>query len=185
MARASTEVVAYFRQIFLDSRRTLTKNRPDFHFCFAIWLSCVNTQLDASRRGKKMLNSSRDKKGRHAPHWQGRGEEGPLSDPGSELLLVLLIGESTTLKRGKINGTEEKKMLKVHEILSSGCAVSLFSKMILGEFFFLHTLLLSSFWTSRGYRCRPFYPPVLAFNFYCAHVGFSNPTARRFSIDCC
>ena len=28
------------------------------------------------------------------------------------------------------------------------------------------THLLSSFRTSRGYRCRPFFPPVLAFNFY-------------------
>ena len=28
------------------------------------------------------------------------------------------------------------------------------------------TLLLYSFWTSRGHRCRPFFPPVLAFNFY-------------------
>ena len=28
------------------------------------------------------------------------------------------------------------------------------------------TLLLSSFWTSRGHRCRPFSPPALAFNFY-------------------
>ena len=33
-------------------------------------------------------------------------------------------------------------------------------------FFFSRTLLLSSFWTSRGHRCRPFFPPVLAFNFH-------------------
>ena len=46
-------------------------------------------------------------------------------------------------------------------------------------FFFL-TLLLSSFWTSRGHRCRPFFPPVLAFNFL-SRIGFSNPTASRFS----
>ena len=39
---------------------------------------------------------------------------------------------------------------------------------ILSLFFFL-TLLLSSFWTSRGHRCRPFSPPVLAFNFCIAH----------------
>ena len=32
-------------------------------------------------------------------------------------------------------------------------------------FFFFRTLLLSSFWISRGHKCRPF-PPVLAFNFY-------------------
>ena len=31
---------------------------------------------------------------------------------------------------------------------------------------FFSTLILSSFWTSRGHRCRPFYPPVFAFNFY-------------------
>ena len=30
---------------------------------------------------------------------------------------------------------------------------------------FFHTLLLSSFWTSRGHRFRPFSPSVLAFNF--------------------
>ena len=34
------------------------------------------------------------------------------------------------------------------------------------HFFFFRTLLLSSFWTRRGHRCRPFSPPVLAFNFY-------------------
>ena len=32
-------------------------------------------------------------------------------------------------------------------------------------FFFSHTLL-SSFWTYRGHRCRPFFPPILAFNFH-------------------
>ena len=33
-------------------------------------------------------------------------------------------------------------------------------------FVFFFTLLLSSFWTSHGHKCRPFFPPVLAFNFY-------------------
>ena len=33
-------------------------------------------------------------------------------------------------------------------------------------FFFCTLLVLSTFWTSRGHRCRPFFPPVLAFNFY-------------------
>ena len=32
--------------------------------------------------------------------------------------------------------------------------------------YIFRTLLLSRFWTSRGHRCRPFSPPVLAFNFY-------------------
>ena len=35
-------------------------------------------------------------------------------------------------------------------------------------FFFVHTYLLSSFWTSRGHRCRPFSPPVLG-SIYIAH----------------
>ena len=33
-------------------------------------------------------------------------------------------------------------------------------------FFFFHTHLLSTFWTSLGHMGRPFFPPVLAFNFY-------------------
>ena len=33
------------------------------------------------------------------------------------------------------------------------------------SFFFL-TLVLSSFWTSRGHRCCPFFPLALAFNCY-------------------
>ena len=50
-------------------------------------------------------------------------------------------------------------------------------------FLFL-ALLLSSFWTSRGHKCRPFSPPVLAFSFL-SRIGFSNLTARRFFIECC
>ena len=49
-------------------------------------------------------------------------------------------------------------------------------------FFFFRILLLSSFWTSRGHRCRSFSSPVLAFNFL-SRIGFSNPTARRFSLS--
>ena len=58
-------------------------------------------------------------------------------------------------------------------------------------FFFL-TPLLSSFWTSRGHRCRPFYPPVLAFNFYRAYgsaipllVDFSSSVANTRSRAFC
>ena len=36
-------------------------------------------------------------------------------------------------------------------------------------YLFFRALLLSSFWTSRGHRCRPFSPPVLAFNIFIAH----------------
>ena len=49
-------------------------------------------------------------------------------------------------------------------------------------FFFFCTLLLSSLRTIRRHRCRPFFPPVLAFNFL-LRIGFSNPTARRFFIE--
>ena len=51
-------------------------------------------------------------------------------------------------------------------------------------FFFFHTHLLSSLWASRGHRCRPCSPPVLAF-IYLSCIGFSNPTTRRFFIECC
>ena len=47
-------------------------------------------------------------------------------------------------------------------------------------FFFFLTLLLSSFWASRGHRCRPFFPPVLAFNFYRAQ-GSAIPLLVDFS----
>ena len=42
------------------------------------------------------------------------------------------------------------------------------SNPTIGYFFpsFSRTRLLSSFWTSRGHRCRPFFPPVFASNFY-------------------
>ena len=42
-------------------------------------------------------------------------------------------------------------------------------------FFFLTRLLSTSFWTSRGHRCRPFPPPpVLAFNFITQRVQLSH-----------
>ena len=69
------------------------------------------------------------------------------------------------------------------------CCISYFC------FLFLHTHLLSSFWLRRGHRCRPFSPPVLAFNFYrargsaipllveCSYsVDNSRPCALRKSI---
>ena len=74
----------------------------------------------------------------------------------------------------------------------------LWSSEMQSLFFFLfvvYTLLLSSFWTSRGHRCRPFSPHVLAFNFYRAEgsaipllvdfsssVAHSRPRAFRKSI---
>ena len=40
---------------------------------------------------------------------------------------------------------------------------------ILFLLFFFLTLLRSSFWTSRGHRCRPFFPPVLLPSIFIAH----------------
>ena len=48
-------------------------------------------------------------------------------------------------------------------------------------FLFFSTHLLSSFWTSRGHRCRPFFPPGSCLQFL-SRIGFSNATARRFFI---
>ena len=49
-------------------------------------------------------------------------------------------------------------------------------------FFVFFTLLLSTFWTSRGHTCRPFPPRVSCLQFV-SRIGFSNPTARRFFIE--
>ena len=64
----------------------------------------------------------------------------------------------------------------------SGCVAS--NVPVVVHLFFRHPHLISSFWTSRGHRCRPFFPSVLAFNFL-SRIGFSNPTARRFLVECC
>ena len=50
------------------------------------------------------------------------------------------------------------------------------------DIFFFCTPLLSSFWTSRGHRCRPFSPPVLAFNSYRAY-GSAIPLLVDFYIE--
>ena len=78
---------------------------------------------------------------------------------------------------------------------SSICDVCHKSSSAILCFLFSSSLLLSSlainsdkkevlpstiFWTSRGHRCRPFSPPVRAFVFWW-RIGFSIPTARRFS----
>ena len=44
----------------------------------------------------------------------------------------------------------------------------------------IRTHLLPSFWTSRGHRCRPFSPPVFAFNLYRA-LGSAIPLLVDFS----
>ena len=52
-----------------------------------------------------MPSSSRDRKGRRYYTVVGRGEEGPLCDPGSELLLGGSMDESSA---SKINGMKKK-----------------------------------------------------------------------------
>ena len=46
--------------------------------------------------------------------------------------------------------------------------------------FFVFTRLLSGFRTSRGHRCRPSSPPRFS-SLILPRIGFSSPTARRFS----
>ena len=46
--------------------------------------------------------------------------------------------------------------------------------------FLFRTLVFSSFWTSRGHRCCPFFPPVLAFHF-CREEGSAIPLVVHFS----
>ena len=56
-------------------------------------------------------------------------------------------------------------------------------------FFFCHTHMPSSFWTSRGHRCRvvigvvSFSPSLSLPSFFIAHIWFSKPTARRLFIE--
>ena len=50
---------------------------------------------------------------------------------------------------------------------------------------FSHMYILSSFWTSRdGHRCRPPLLPGSCLQFL-SRIGSSNPTVRRFFIECC
>ena len=51
-------------------------------------------------------------------------------------------------------------------------------------FFFFFTHLLSSFWTSRVSQVSPLLPPGSCLRFL-SRIGFSNPTARQFFIECC
>ena len=69
-------------------------------------------QVNASRRGKKMLNSRNKIESRIV---SGGGKKSPLCDPRSELLLA-----GSSRKEGEksgariINGMEKKKLLYVH-----------------------------------------------------------------------
>ena len=65
----------------------------------------VEAHFDASRRGKKVLNPSRDKNARHVCTVAGREKKSLLCDPGSGLRL----GGSWTRMAKIINGTRNKK----------------------------------------------------------------------------
>ena len=45
----------------------------------------------------------------------------------------------------------------------------IFSLYARGILFCFHTHLLSNFWTSRGHRCRPFFPPCSCLQVFIAH----------------
>ena len=69
----------------------------------------------------------------------------------------------------------DKQWSQVSSLLSPGSSLPIRNA---------HRFQQSHCWTSSGHRCRPFSPPVLAFQFV-TRIGFSNPTARRFFIECC
>ena len=59
--------------------------------------------------------------------------------------------------------------VKTSSLLEEAHVMRVFIDALIMAFFFFFSflaLLLSSFWTTRGHRCRPFSPPVLALNFY-------------------
>ena len=61
-------------------------------------------QFDASRRGKKMLNASRDKNARHVPWWGGGGRAYYSTSPG-----ISLVAENKQEQEGaKITNAEEE-----------------------------------------------------------------------------
>ena len=69
-------------------------------------------------------------------------------------------------KRPLASSTVDRVVLRV--VLRSRVLRAVYTSKYLfkKDVFFFSTFLLFSFWTSRGHRCRPFFPPVLAFNFY-------------------
>ena len=86
-------------------------------------------------------------------------------------LMLYIVGLQTEQQhscRGKREGVRPTRRSVRAEAHPHGfCAQPRSSFFFL---FFSLKLLLSSFWTSCGHRCRPFSPPVLAFNFFIAHM---------------
>ena len=97
----------------------------------------------------------------------------------------------TALERSDL--TEKFQFLEFHTEAETEKLLTKFLSPKKKESFYIYipgiyifcTLLLSSFWTRRCHRCRPFFPPVLAFNFYRALgsaipllVGFSSSVAN-------
>ena len=72
--------------------------------------------------------------------------------------------------------SEPNKFLGMRLLRNALILIFLFS-------FFAH-FLLSSCWTSLGHKCRPLFPPGSCLQFL-SRMGFSNPTARGFFIECC
>ena len=57
--------------------------------------------------------------------------------------------------------------------------------VFIDSFIFSHTSIFQLLDKPAVTDVVPFLPPVLAFNYYRAFVGSSNPTARRLFIECC
>ena len=85
------------------------------------------------------------------------------------MLQVLQATSPTTMAIPACTTPEDKRQTRHHTAV-----------LFIIYCFYFFTLLLSSFWTSHGHRCRPsLFSPGGRLQF----IGFSNPTARRFFIE--
>ena len=76
------------------------------------------------------------------------------------------IWEESSRKKSSRKGPFSTGGIRLHKKWLYCCCWRLFFFLLFFSFVFFRTLLLSRFRTSRGHRCRPFSPSVLAFNFY-------------------
>ena len=127
-------------------------------------------QSRASTRNKYVLREEKERE-----EEEGRRDETSESIVQSAADRGVLVQSDSAMFRSRgyladkdkaddSQGRSRLRMTMVDGVNSMGR--SRVSAMYQFFYFFFRTLLLSSFWTSRGRRCRPFFPSVLAFNFY-------------------
>ena len=105
----------------------------------------------------------------HSGHVEWRNTPGKNK---TNLLVCSCVGEGDVLVQGsgsqRRNASTRISLYQVRIIAAAGFVLP-FPFFL----FFFHAPTFQ-FWTSRGYRCRPFFPPVLAFNFIAHRVQQSH-----------